>query len=299
MNVALLRVRPSGNNRVSHAHTDAHIVLPLWGPGAEVVVGSQRIELGGATGVVVSPLVVRGSSRRDPDDDASMLAFYVNQDWLSRHCGLSASVPFRSASIPVDGILSGPERALAHEIKSGSTHLVAETTELLKKLIALACDPAGRDRRPADRSRLDFRVRRAICFMERHLDARVSLEQVARSIGLSRPKFFSLFHEQTSLTPRIYWNLLRIENAVSGIQNTDSPISDLAYGLGFSSQGNFSRFFREHVGVSPICFRKEVRQIVETLQSSSAFLTASDLAARFRGGTDGRGRRLQRAFTSP
>jgi AraC-like DNA-binding protein len=102
--------------------------------------------------------------------------------------------------------------------------------------------------------------------MEQHLDARVSLERVARNAGLSRPHFFSLFHEQTSLTPRIYWNLLRIENAVSCIQVAESPISDLAYNLGFSSQGNFSRFFREHIGVSPICFRKGVRQIIETLQ---------------------------------
>ena len=34
-------------------------------------------------------------------------------------------------------------------------------------------------------------------FMQQHLDARVTLEQVARSAGLSRPHFFSLFHEQT------------------------------------------------------------------------------------------------------
>ena len=274
-NLAFFRVRPR-DNLLPHAHTDAHIVLPLWGPGIDVVVGSQHIELGGATGVAVNPLTVHSCRRRDPDDDSSMLAFYINQDWLSRHCGLSTSVPFQSASIPVDSPLNDTARALAREIESGSTNLVAETTEFLENLIALASSPVGRERRPVGRSRPDFRVRRAMCFMEQHLDARISLEQVARSAGLSRPHFFSLFHEQTSLTPGIYWNLLRIENAVSCIQVAESPISDLAYNLGFSSQGNFSRFFREHTGVSPICFRKGVRQIIETLQSSSSFITASD-----------------------
>jgi AraC family transcriptional regulator len=258
-------LRP-GNNLVPHAHPDAHIVVPLWGPGIDVVVGSQHIELGGATGVAVNPLTVHSCRRRDPDDDSSMLAFYINQDWLSRHCGLSTLVPFQSASIPVDGTLLDTARALAREIESGSTNLVAETTVFLENLIALASHPFGRERRPVGLSRPDFRVRRAMCFMEQHLDARVSLEQVARNAGLSRPHFFSLFHDQTSLTPRIYWNLLRIENAVSSIQVAESPISDLAYNLGFSSQGNFSRFFREHIGVSPICFRKGVRQIIETLQ---------------------------------
>ena len=276
-NLAFFRVRPR-DNLLPHAHADAHIVLPLWGPGIDVVVGSQHIELGGATGVAVNPLTVHSCRRRDPDDDSSMLAFYINQDWLSRHCGLSTSVPFQSASIPVDSPLNDTARALAREIESGSTNLVAETTAFLENLIALASSPVGRERRPVGRSRPDFRVRRAMCFMEQHLDARISLEQVARSAGLSRPHFFSLFHEQTSLTPGIYWNLLRIENAVSCIQVAESPISDLAYNLGFSSQGNFSRFFREHTGVSPICFRKGVRQIIETLQSSSGFTTASDRA---------------------
>jgi AraC family transcriptional regulator len=258
-------LRP-GNNLVPHAHPDAHIVLPLWGPGIDVVVGSQHIELGGTTGVAVNPLTVHSCRRRDPDDDSSMLAFYINQNWLSQHCGLSTSVPFQSASIPVEGTLNDTARALAREIESGNTNLVAETTVFLENLIALASSPLGRERRPVGLLRPDFRVRRAMYFMEHHLDARVSLEQVARNAGLSRPHFFSLFHEQTSLTPRIYWNLLRIENAVSCIQVADSPISDLAYNLGFSSQGNFSRFFREHIGVSPICFRKGVRQIIEMLQ---------------------------------
>jgi AraC family transcriptional regulator len=253
-------LRP-GNNLVPHAHTDANIALPLWGPTIDVVVGSQRIKLGEGTGVAVNPLTVHSVKRRDSDDDSSVLAFYINQDWLSRHCGLSTSVPFLSASIPVDGTLNDTARALASEIESGSSNLVAETTVFLEKLITLASSPLGCDRRPGGLPRPDFRVQRAMCFMERHLDARVSLEQVARSAALSRPHFFSLFHEQTSLTPRIYWNLLRIENAVGCIPATESPISDLAYNLGFSSQGNFSRFFREHIGVSPICFRKGVRQV--------------------------------------
>ena len=261
-NLALFRVCP-GNSPVPHAHTDDHIVMPLWDPGIDIVVGSQHIELGGAIGIVVSPLSVHSRRRRDPDADSSTLAFYINQDWMNRHCSLPTAVPFQSASIPLDGTLNDTARALAREIESGSTNLVAETTVLLQKLIALACDPLGRVRRPVHLSRPDFRVERAMCFMERHLDARVSLEQVARSAGLSRPHFFSLFHEQTSLTPRIYWNLLRIETAVSCIQVAESPISDVAHNLGFSSQGNFSRFFRQHIGVSPICFRKRVRQIME------------------------------------
>jgi AraC family transcriptional regulator len=256
-------LRP-GNSLVPHAHTDAHIVLPLCGPGIDVLIGSQHIELGGATGVAISPLAIHSCRRRDPDDGTSMLVFYINHRWLSRNCGVSTPVPFQSAPFPVDDVLNATARTLAHKIEFGGTGLIAETTAFLENLISLVSSPFDRARGRATPSRPDFRVRRAMRFMERHLDARVSFEQVARDAGLSRPHFFSLFHEQTSMTPRIYWNLLRIENAVNLIQEAEGQISDLAYNLGFSSQGNFSRFFREQIGVSPICFRSGVRQRVES-----------------------------------
>ena len=278
------RLRP-GNNLVPHAHNHAHIGLPLWGPGIDVMVAAQHIELGGTTGVAINPLTVHSCMRRNRDHDSSMLTFYINRDWLSRHCGLSTSVPFQAASIPLDAALIDTARALAHEIESGSTGLVAETTIFLERVIALASSPSGRERQRLDLSRPDHRVRRAMSFMQEHLDARVSLEQVARSAGLSRPHFFSLFHEQTSLTPRIYWNLLRIENAVGSMPAAGSSISDLAYNLGFTSQGNFSRFFREHTGVSPVCFRKGVRQTGKRCgnrATSSGHPTAPHPASRAR-----------------
>ena len=256
-------LRP-GNNLVPHAHTDAHIVVPVWGVPAYAVVGPQHVELGERTGVAVNPLTIHSFRLHDAADNVSLLTFYINPEWLNRHCGLSSSAPFNVASITLDPLAHAEARELADAIETGmaaEATLVEEITLFLESLIALSALPSRRDRQAAGLLRPDFRVRRAMRFMQQHLDARVTLEQVARSAGLSRPHFFSLFHEQTVLTPRIYWNLLRIETAVSQISAPRSQISDLAYNLGFSSQGNFSRFFREHVGVSPICFRKAVRQV--------------------------------------
>jgi AraC family transcriptional regulator len=255
-------LRP-GNNLVPHAHTDAHIVVPVAGPCSEAIIGTQHVFLGEGTGVAVNPLTIHSFQLRDCNDSVSMLTFYINPQWLSRLYGVSPSAPFRVATICLDSNMRDTARALAASIELGTSSesaLVEETTAFLETLVALATSPAGHYRPIAALLRPDFRVRRAMDFMRQNLDARVTLEQVARSAGLSRPHFFSLFHEQTVLTPRIYWNLLRIENAVNQIGAPQNQISDLAYNLGFSSQGNFSRFFREHIGVSPICFRKAVRQ---------------------------------------
>ncbi len=104
--------------------------------------------------------------------------------------------------------------------------------------------------------RSDFRIRKAMQFMQRNLDTRCSLDCVARDVGLSRPHFFSLFVQQTGMTPRIYWNVLRIEKALNEMKHPDLQLGTLAYDLGFTSQGNFSRFFRERIGVSPNSYRR-------------------------------------------
>ena len=64
----------------------------------------------------------------------------------------------------------------------------------------------------------DFRVRKAIELMKANVCERICFDDVARSVGLSRPHFFALFKEQTNLTPNVYWNTLRMEEALRQLQ---------------------------------------------------------------------------------
>jgi AraC-like DNA-binding protein len=80
-------------------------------------------------------------------------------------------------------------------------------------------------------------------------------------------------------------HLLRIENAVSCIQVAESPISDLAYNLGFSSQGNFSRFSGSTSAYYPSVSEREYARSSKRCSDrvpASRHLTASDLAGRAR-----------------
>ena len=106
---------------------------------------------------------------------------------------------------------------------------------------------------------LDHRLRKAIQLMRENVCERMSLDDVARSVGLSRPHFFALFKEQTNLTPNVYWNTLRMEEARRQLQGTEEPLVAVACNLGFTTQGNFSRFFRDHFGVPPTLYREAAR----------------------------------------
>ena len=85
--------------------------------------------------------------------------------------------------------------------------------------------------------------------------------EVARNVGLSRPHFFALFKEQTSLTPNVYWNTLRMEEALRQVECCDESLTAVACNLGFTTQGNFTRFFRDHAGVPPTLYREAARTV--------------------------------------
>jgi AraC family transcriptional regulator len=251
-------LRP-GNDLVPHAHKEAHLVVPLADASAIALVCGRQVNLTPGVAVAVNPLEVHSFHLPKPDDGGTFLTFYINPDWLKRSFGLSTSVPFTSAQVHLDAGMQSVARAFADAIEYGTAlddTLDLEVGSFVETLISAAICLPRRTSNLMHMGRSDCRVRRAMNFMQQNLDARLTLEEVARYAGLSRPHFFSLFHEQTSMTPRIYWNLLRIEHALSLMRASEASLGVVACDLGFSSQGNFSRFFREHIGVSPLCYRQ-------------------------------------------
>lgn len=81
-------------------------------------------------------------------------------------------------------------------------------------------------------------------------------ECIARQAGLSRPHFFKLFREQLGLTPNLYLNTLRMEQALTRLTRSRDPITSIGLDLGFASQASFSRFFMSNVGIPPSNYRR-------------------------------------------
>jgi AraC-like DNA-binding protein len=96
--------------------------------------------------------------------------------------------------------------------------------------------------------------------MREHVGDPISVEDVAGKVGLSRAHFFSLFRDQLNTTPQVFWSAVRVEEAIRRLVRRDEPLTSVALSLGFSSPGNFSRFFREHMGVSPSGFRRATNE---------------------------------------
>jgi AraC family transcriptional regulator len=118
-------------------------------------------------------------------------------------------------------------------------------------------------RRPAherDGALPQRKLRAVVEYIEEHLDAGPSLEQMAAVARLSAYHFARQFKAATGLPPHQYVIARRVERAKQLLQRGDDfSLAEVAAHAGFSDQSQFSRHFKHLVGVTPRQFRTPAR----------------------------------------
>ncbi|MBZ9670285.1 helix-turn-helix domain-containing protein [Mesorhizobium sp. ES1-3] len=248
---------------VTHAHVEAHLIIWLEGTAGEMTIGRETVRLGQGTAAGINSLQPHSHVLSQDGRPGLFLAFYIDPDWARRRRDLPSSAPlFSQAAIALEPWLHQAAASLLdHLTDNESVDDIAnyEIERFIDSVLDAADASAPREARGRINTMQDFRVRKAIQLMKANVCERISFDDVARAVGLSRPHFFALFKEQTSLTPNVYWNTLRMEEAVRQLQWSREPLISVACNLGFTTQGNFSRFFRDHVGVPPTLYREAAR----------------------------------------
>ena len=107
---------------------------------------------------------------------------------------------------------------------------------------------------------MDPRIRKAIYLMRTSPQGFTDIAMVAQSVNLSRSHFFELFRRCTGLSPVVFANVLRMEFAFDALADKDESLIHIGDELGFSAQGHFTRFFKQHQGVTPSLYRQQVEK---------------------------------------
>lgn len=92
--------------------------------------------------------------------------------------------------------------------------------------------------------------------LDRRLSDPWTLEDMAAEVGLKRTRFASLFWKCTGDTPVAYLNRLRVAKARNMLQETDLPITAIAFECGFSSSQYFCNIFKKFTGISARTYRE-------------------------------------------
>jgi AraC-like DNA-binding protein len=85
----------------------------------------------------------------------------------------------------------------------------------------------------------------------------LTVEGIARAIGLSRPQLAYLFRRETGMTVKEYGTQVRIEIIKRLLAETDDKLEVIAEQLGFCDAAHLSRVFRRACGCPPGEYRRQ------------------------------------------
>jgi len=123
------------------------------------------------------------------------------------------------------------------------------------------------------------RLRRITDLVHARLEDELSLDELARSIGLSTTHFARMFRKSTGETPHQFVLRQRLERAKAMLRAPDARILDVAVACGFKTQQHFAQVFRDVCGVNPTRYRQDFLGY----QATCALETLSEDAQRLVG----------------
>ena len=101
------------------------------------------------------------------------------------------------------------------------------------------------------------RLRKIEELVQEKMEEDLSLEEMARTAGLSVAHFSQVFRNTTGQTPHQWLLGHRVERAKEMLRSDDMRVLDVAIACGFKTQQHFARVFRQVYGASPTEYRYE------------------------------------------
>lgn len=96
-------------------------------------------------------------------------------------------------------------------------------------------------------------------WLDDHLAVAAPVEEMARRSGLPERSFKRRFTTATGLSPIVYVQHLRIEEAKRRLERTDTPIDEISWHVGYEDPAFFRRLFKRITRIAPGAYRRKFR----------------------------------------
>ncbi len=106
----------------------------------------------------------------------------------------------------------------------------------------------------ATRQEILSRLYRAVDYMHSTDHDTFDLQNIAEKAAISRFHFLRVFKMAFGVTPRQYWNNLRLQKSLTYLSEGLS-VSTISRTLGFEHGNAFTKFFRQHTGITPTDYK--------------------------------------------
>lgn len=151
----------------------------------------------------------------------------IEHDWLA--------IGYQSAAL-LDQLMQGKAANPMHRLSTPTRLIVRDSTDVF------ICD--------------DPLVKDAMRYIADHARQELKVDEIAEALNTSRRTLYRKFDEVLGRSIRDEITRLRVARLKLMLQETDIPLVELSESFGFSSPGQFSRYFGKAVGQSPSAYRK-------------------------------------------
>ncbi|MGE5701467.1 MAG: helix-turn-helix domain-containing protein [Clostridia bacterium] len=103
-------------------------------------------------------------------------------------------------------------------------------------------------------------LQRTLEFIHEEHEERLTLDEMAKTAGISKFHLIELFRDQLGCTPARYVTRLRLNRSAILLKHSDTEITELAYQVGFGSISSFQRAFKAEYRMSPGEYRKKCKR---------------------------------------
>lgn len=146
-------------------------------------------------------------------------------------------------------------RLLVDEVSNPSKHAIFAES-LVGSIVAGLLDIPERSNEPHNGRLTQAKMNKLIARINERSDCRLSVAEMADTVGLSESWFAYVFKQTTGKTP-LQWQLgKRIELAQKMFLESDLPVAAIAAQLGFSDQAHLTKAFRQIAGETPAAWRR-------------------------------------------
>ena len=207
--------------------------------------------------VIFSPCDILGEELGDPDHPRYCCGIFRENPMLA-HVVLSPDF-IEEAKRIIDRIEKEQARKWLEWQVSVKAHLL-DLLIMCSRRISVSADnnvPSGlpklRDRQIA------LATMRTV--LERYGDAELSLAGIATTEHISKANLSRIFQQVTGMRFSDFVSNVRIENACRYLLESNMTNEQICYACGFRDLPNFYRFFRRHLGVTPLAYRKSRKSL--------------------------------------
>ena len=142
--------------------------------------------------------------------------------------------------------------------KSNEAFKSTKIKSIVLNILLSLCLEHITDNAPQNISKFSYNyIFSAIEYIKRNINKKISANEVAEYVGLSKYHFLREFKKYTGYTLINYINIIKCEYAKELLRSRSLPVKDIALQCGFDNFSYFTNVFKKYVGALPSDCRKE------------------------------------------